>query len=101
VKISRDITCYDVEKLGISFGKALIIGTRGTILFGLSQKNSYIVLSQFRMMMREDQLSDRLELLSNRKFSALLIVMVMPGFDTITLRNTSKISRSRYIHESV
>ena len=51
--------------------------------------------------MREDQLSDRLELLSNRKFSALLIVMVMPGFDTITLRNTSKISRSRYIHESV
>ena len=42
MKISRDITCYDVEKLGISFGKALIIGTRGTILFGLSQKNSYI-----------------------------------------------------------
>ncbi|MFZ0405997.1 MAG: hypothetical protein WAL79_09250 [Nitrososphaeraceae archaeon] len=45
--------------------------------------------------MKEDQLSDLLGLLSDRKSRELLNIMVEPGFDTITLRKKSKMTRKQ------
>jgi hypothetical protein len=45
--------------------------------------------------MKEDQLSDLLGLLSDRKSRELLNTMVEPGFNTITLRKKSKMTRKQ------